>query len=1544
MKNKFIYTILFVASITISYLSFGQVIYQHNFGTSTFTAVNPYGVAPSTIDPALSASQWTTSFASGFSSLAGATGQALSISNSGGTPTYSLSYTVAPGFLCDITKFSFWRQRSGTGAQNWTLTVNGITTIGAGTTPTVGISTGTLLVSNAANGLSGAVNVVLQLSGATGTGSFRLDDFTLYGNVYSSCTAPTIQATSLVSSAITTSSANLNWTAGNGGNVIVLARQASAVNATPLSGTIYAANAAFALGQQIGVGNYVVYNGAGTSANVTNLTPGTNYYFSVFEYNSAGTCYLIPALTGSLTTVGCTPPTIQSSLFTSSSINNTSVNVTWTSGNGGNAIVFARQTALVDTFPINNVTYTANSVFASGQQVGPGNYVVYNGIGNSVTVTGLNPGTDYYFSVFEYNSGTNCYLLPALTGTVITTNTITPGSTCLKIKTLLIDACGSPEPLNEMVYFQNGALPLPINQISIAGAPTSGVYALNKWPNNNNLWNGLVQNATTASKVSAINSTITACGLVLEPPLVGGIGTIPANANVILVGSQNMLPFANSFSNLTDTVYMVFQAVTTTTAGQFTNFTAGPGTRSFVIIDNLHACTSNSVTYQPWRLINIGDGDAVAYDGFNNSTYFNSGCQAPYIPFAVTVSPNQTVCYNSVATVTATPSGVYNSVSWSGGTGVFSAPSSLTTSYTPGAFETGTVQLTCSITRTCASNSFSASATVTISITSLPVFSLAASNGYSLCPSSISVMTYSVINAANAGVITPSWSSPSGSGTTYTVSSPSGTASASYSLNLTNACGTTLNTFTVYPLVLPTVTLSATTLTACVGSTLSLSATGNTTNFSWNNPISTNSIVTVTANTTTTGIVTSTNSCGSASNTYTLTVTQNPSLMVNNPNVTLCAGQSATITATSSSGTYTWMPGSINTNSIVVNSAGTHTVTTSNVCNSSSVVVNVSFNATPTLSISTSSNSLCAGGQTTSTLSLVGSTGSYTWSTGANTPTLSISTPGVYTATVNAGVCGIANASININVLITPTLSIAATSTLLCNSTTATLTASSNLNNFSWSNSATNTPTIAVTTAGVYTVSVSNACGAPSASVNLLADVTPTLNLVSNTPTLCPAQSASLTVSGGIAPYTWSNSASTGTVVTTNGGTVSVTFSNACGTDTKSISVSIVPNPTVTLTTNSFTVCSGNVINIIANSTNNNYSWSGSSNTNATLTLTASATTTGTVTSTNACSSSSDSYTINVVAAPTLSVDFANINLCTGQSAIITATSSIGNYTWMPGGITTNTLMVNSANVYTVETSNVCYTLSATSSVVPLSLPVISLTSNTTTICPNETATLTVTGGTSPYVWSNSSSTGSVVTSNGGTVTVSNTNGCGTASQTININVININASISANPTSGVKPVIVDFTNNSNGAINYSWNFGNGNSANTQTVSSQTYSVAGTYTVYLTASNGSCTDTDFLIITVLNEEPTLIIPNVFTPNNDSVNDVFRVTGFNIIEFNCTIVDRWGLQMYQWDTIKTGWDGKSNGKEVPDGTYFYIIIAKDIDNREIKKQGAFSLFK
>ncbi len=125
-----------------------------------------------------------------------------------------------------------------------------------------------------------------------------------------SCTAPTTQATSFSSSTITNNTMTVGWTRGNGtGGVLVVARAGSAVNATPVSGTTYTANAAFGSGTQIGTGNYVVYKGTGTSVNVTGLAAGTTYHYAVYEYNTTGICFKTPGLTGNATTTGTTVST-----------------------------------------------------------------------------------------------------------------------------------------------------------------------------------------------------------------------------------------------------------------------------------------------------------------------------------------------------------------------------------------------------------------------------------------------------------------------------------------------------------------------------------------------------------------------------------------------------------------------------------------------------------------------------------------------------------------------------------------------------------------------------------------------------------------------------------------------------------------------------------------------------------------------------------------------------------------------------------------------------------------------------------------------------------------------------------------------------------------------------------------------------------------------------------------------------------------------------------------------------------------------------------
>lgn len=101
--------------------------------------------------------------------------------------------------------------------------------------------------------------------------------------------------------------------------------------------------------------------------------------------------------------VNIVTPTIGSSSVSASSSATTTMNVSWTSGNGNARLVVARLNATSAVAPTNNTLYTPNAAFGGSTTTGTGNYVVYNGTGTSVVVTGLAASTQYAFDVYEYN-------------------------------------------------------------------------------------------------------------------------------------------------------------------------------------------------------------------------------------------------------------------------------------------------------------------------------------------------------------------------------------------------------------------------------------------------------------------------------------------------------------------------------------------------------------------------------------------------------------------------------------------------------------------------------------------------------------------------------------------------------------------------------------------------------------------------------------------------------------------------------------------------------------------------------------------------------------------------------------------------------------------------------------------------------------------------------------------------------------------------------------------------------------------------------------
>lgn len=176
-------TFLSLLLLMVSSFVFSQeTIYLHNFGTTFFSSTSNYTVVPidnsNSIDA--STSSWTSSTGAVASSTNSASGRSLRLANSGGTKTLTLTFDILSGFEVDVTKFNFWRVRDSSGAQNWSMTINGIS-VGSGTVSTTGAAIGETSVLNPVTGLSGTVTVVITLTGASGTGGFNLDNFLLVG-------------------------------------------------------------------------------------------------------------------------------------------------------------------------------------------------------------------------------------------------------------------------------------------------------------------------------------------------------------------------------------------------------------------------------------------------------------------------------------------------------------------------------------------------------------------------------------------------------------------------------------------------------------------------------------------------------------------------------------------------------------------------------------------------------------------------------------------------------------------------------------------------------------------------------------------------------------------------------------------------------------------------------------------------------------------------------------------------------------------------------------------------------------------------------------------------------------------------------------------------------------------------------------------------------------------------------------------------------------------------------------------------------------------
>jgi gliding motility-associated-like protein len=151
----------------------------------------------------------------------------------------------------------------------------------------------------------------------------------------------------------------------------------------------------------------------------------------------------------------------------------------------------------------------------------------------------------------------------------------------------------------------------------------------------------------------------------------------------------------------------------------------------------------------------------------------------------------------------------------------------------------------------------------------------------------------------------------------------------------------------------------------------------------------------------------------------------------------------------------------------------------------------------------------------------------------------------------------------------------------------------------------------------------------------------------------------------------------------------------------------------------------------------------------------------------------------------------------------------------------------------------------------------------------------------------------------------------------------------------------VTFTNLSQNADTYLWDFGDGKTS-TDVNPIHIYENGGRYLVKLVASKNSCPDTAVSNIQLIQLENIIYFADAFTPNDDGLNDYYEVKGSGecFIEPVFIIQNRWGAEVFRTNSpFEEFWDGNLNSKTAPQGVYFYSFYS-----HTFHKQGQFTLVR
>jgi len=513
-----------------------------------------------------------------------------------------------------------------------------------------------------------------------------------------------------------------------------------------------------------------------------------------------------------------------------------------------------------------------------------------------------------------------------------------------------------------------------------------------------------------------------------------------------------------------------------------------------------------------------------------------------------------------------------------------------------------------------------------------------------------------------------------------------------------------------------------------------------------------------------------------------------------------------------------------------------------------------------------------------------------------------------------------------------------------------------------------------------YRAILSDGCSVKNDTTFVTVDVRAPLALsLKQDTTICLGRSAPLkaTPTGGLSTgylIRWNQGLSNGTSHTINPittGLYRAILSDGCTVknDTQQVTVS-VRQPLNIVSNNDTTLCYGNSVLLKSNTSGGNglyqYRWEdvaspltplGSS---AGLSLSPTSTQTIRVILTDGCTVKSDTATVKINVLPNLSITTSpDTAICAGENAgfRVKAYGGNGGYTYTWTDLSDNSNAGSNANITVLPANTRSYRIVVTDGctvtqpqrniqVQVVAQPVAKLFIPGTTTCnPGVFSVRNASSSATRYLMNNRRYTGSdtILRFTTGIHLIKlrafNSLGCpDTISYTLTVNPKPI-AGFTFNPSAPRELQPVTFTDQSNGATNWSWNLPHG-FFNVQQPSTWVSNDTGTWPIQQIVGNTfNCFDT-FNSVVRVGIGYYLHIPNAFTPDENGINDVWKPSLRGIKTYKMSVYNRWGQLVFKSDDPKQGWTGEG----APQGTYIVEISLINAYDERITEKGTITLLR